>query len=171
MKERDRAVALVTFGHEPFAARVPMRICSENRYLCANVMRGMKPALAKHMRGHPRRGRLAVQASDDYPALRPHDRSERFGATHRRFPRIARAEENRIVDLDRGRKNNELGVARVLGAMLLMKIQARALQSLRFERAQLIRAADLVSELEQKRGDSTHPAAGNTDEMDLVSLA
>src|SRR6266480_1654998 len=138
MKERDRAVALVTFGHEPFAARIPMGICSENRYLRANVMRGMKPTLAKHMRGHRRRGRLAVHASDDYPALRPHDRSERFGATHRRFSGIARAEQNRIIDLDRGRENNELGIVR---------------------------------ELEQKRGDSTHPAAGHTDEMDLVSLA
>src|SRR4029450_2611171 len=52
VKKRDGAVALVSFGNEIFATRVPMRVGSENWNLGANVMRWMHPAFAQDVRGH-----------------------------------------------------------------------------------------------------------------------
>ena len=111
MKERDRAVALVAFGHEIFAARIPVRVRAENRNFRADVMRRMQSAFAQDVRGHRRGRRLAVHSGDDDAAFAPHDGGERFGATHGWLAAIARAHENRIVALDRGGINDELGVA------------------------------------------------------------
>ena len=55
--------------------------------------------------------------------------------------------------------------------MLRVKAQSEPLQTIDFERADLVRAAHLVPELEQKRGDPAHPAAGYTDQMNPVPLA
>ena len=48
--------------------------------------------------------------------------------------------------------------------------QAELREPLGFERARLVRAAHIVPELEQERGDSAHPAPGNADQMDRVPL-
>ena len=91
MKTANRAVALVPFGHKIFAARIPMRVLSEDRNFRADVMRRMQPALAQDMRRHGRGGRFAMHAGDDDPALSLHDRGERFGAPGRcAFPIGAR---------------------------------------------------------------------------------
>ena len=42
-----------------------------------------------------------MHAADNDPALSLHDRGERFGAPGRRYFRLARANENWIIGLDR----------------------------------------------------------------------
>ena len=58
----------------------------------------------------------------------------------------------------------ELGIARVFGAMLRDESADQPLQPIRLERADFVGAAHLVPELEQKRGDAAHPAAGDADQ-------
>ena len=51
-----------------------------------------------------------------------------------------------------------------------MEAQSESLQAIGFQRAHTIRAADLVSELEQERGNSAHPAPGDADQMNAMPL-
>ena len=111
-----------------------------------------------------------MHSGDDNAALAAHDHGEGFSAAHDRFSRIARAHQNRIVDLDRGGKDNHIGVGRILRAMLLTKTQTQALQSIRLERAHFIRAADVVPKLEQKRRNAAHAAPGDADEVNPMTL-
>jgi hypothetical protein len=54
--------------------------------------------------------------------------------------------------------------------MLLGKTQTEPLQSIRFHCANLVRSTHSVPELDQKRSDTTHAAAGDTDKMNPVML-
>ena len=122
IKILGRAVAFVAFGHEIFAACVPMRIAAENRNLSTDVMRRVQPAFPQDVRGH-RRGRgFAVHPHDENAALAAHNSGQRLGPAHHRFADLARARQNGIFYLDRGGKNNQLGVARVLSAVFSAKI-------------------------------------------------
>ena len=100
MEKLERAVALVAFRDEIFAARIPMRIAPENRNFRAHIMRRMQPAAAQDVRGHGRGCRLAVHPRDDDAALPKHDRSERFGAPDRGDVAGSRSNQDRIVLLD-----------------------------------------------------------------------
>src|SRR5205807_8476934 len=52
--------------------------------------------------------------------------------------------------------------------MLLEKLQTQSLQAFHFHRLRFIRAAYLMSELEQERGEAAHPTAGHADQMNAV---
>src|SRR5438132_7760869 len=69
MKQGDRAIAFIAFGHEKFAARVPVRVRPENRDLGADVMRRMQPAFAQNVRGHRRRRGFTVHSGDEDSAF------------------------------------------------------------------------------------------------------
>ena len=82
-------------------------------------------------------------------------RGEGFCAAHDRFARIAGAHEDWIVELNRRRKYNQIGVAGSGCAMLVMKTQTALLQSVRFHCADFVGASDdSVPKLEQERGDT-----------------
>src|SRR5437660_11576440 len=101
MKTTNGAVALVPFGHKKFSTRIPVRVLSKDRNFRADVMRRVQPALAQDMCGHGRGGGFAVHAADDDSALSLHDRGQRFGAPGSSRFRLARANENWIVESDR----------------------------------------------------------------------
>ena len=54
--------------------------------------------------------------------------------------------------------------------MFFTKTQTETLQSIRLQGADFIRTANLVPELEQKRGDPAHSAPSHADQMNLVVL-
>ena len=168
MKQGDRAIAFVAFSHEKFAARVPVRVGPENWDFSPDVVRRMQSAFTQDVRGHRGRRCFTVHSDDENPALRRHDRSQCFRATRSFLPAFLSALQNRVVLFDRGRINDQLCIARVGGAMLLIKLQAEPLEPISFERIQFVRAADIVAELKEKAGDSAHAAAGHADEMDGV---
>src|SRR4029077_10067410 len=141
MKAAQCAVAFVAFGNEIFTALVPIRVRSENRNFSAHIVRWMKSAFAKHMRGHCRSGRFAVHSGDHNATLGLHDCSDGFGATEQWFSATTRASKNWIVLLNRGGKNNKVRSGRMLSEMLFMKAQAKPLQSLGLCRRNLVRAA------------------------------
>src|SRR6266700_7450250 len=118
MEQRDRPIAFVAFRYEEFTARVPVRIGPENRNLCPDVMRWMQSAFAQNVGGHRRRRGLAVHPNDKYSALGRHNRGQGFGAADSFLSRFLCAFQNWIVRFDRGRIDDELGVARVRGTML-----------------------------------------------------
>ena len=86
IEKAQRAVALVAFRHEIFAARIPMRVRAEQRNFRADIMRRMQPAFAQNMRRHGGSRRLAMHARDHDSALARHDRRQRFGPAHERLP-------------------------------------------------------------------------------------
>src|SRR5256714_13827285 len=55
--------------------------------------------------------------------------------------------------------------------MLREELQTQSLQTFHFHRNRFVRSAHLMSELEQKRGDAAHPAAGHADQMNAMMLA
>ena len=89
LEKAKRAVALVAFRHEIFAARIPMRVRAEERNFRANIVRRMQSALAQNMRRHGGSRRLAMHARDDDAALARHDRRQRFRAADKLFARLA----------------------------------------------------------------------------------
>src|SRR5262245_22480504 len=112
-----------------------------------------------------------MHSGDNDAVFAPHDCGQRFRPAHDRFSVVARANKNWIVALDCRRKNNEISGAGVLRSMLLTKTQTETLQSIRFQRANLVRAADRVAQLDQKRRDTAHAATGDPHKMNPVTLA
>src|SRR3982074_2060530 len=98
MKMLERAVALVSLGHEILTAPIPVGIARENRDLRSHIMGRMQSTFAQNMRGHSRRGRLSVHSGNDDAAFPAHDGGERFSATRHIFLRCARARKNRVVE-------------------------------------------------------------------------
>ena len=168
MEKLQRAVALVAFRDEIFAARIPVRVAAENRNFRADVMRRMQAAFAQNVRRHRGRRRLAVHPRDDDPALAEHDRGERFGAADGGNFAGPRVRQDRVVFLDRRRKNNQLGAFSVFRPMRRREAKSELREPLRLERARFVGAAHVVPEFEEKRSDSTHSAAGDADQMDRV---
>src|SRR5207245_6054295 len=101
MKTTNGAVALISFSHEKFPSRVPMRVLSEDRNFGADVMRRMQSAFTQDMCGHSRSGGFAVHAADNDSAFPLHDRRQCFRASRCSRFRLARANENWIVGPDR----------------------------------------------------------------------
>src|SRR4029453_147450 len=165
MKAAQRRVLFRSFGNEEFAARVPMRVRSENRNFSAYIVGGMQSAFAKYVCRHCGRGCFAMHSGDHDAALSLHDCSDGFRAAEQRFSATARGQENRVVVLNRGGKNNEVRNVRMLAEMLLIEAQPKSLQSLGLCRCNLIRAAQCVSQLDEKPGETAHTAARYTDEM------
>ena len=69
LEKLQRAIALVPFRDEKFAARIPMRVAPENRNFRPDIMRRMQSAAAQNVRHHRGRRRLAVHPGDDDSAL------------------------------------------------------------------------------------------------------
>ncbi len=111
-----------------------------------------------------------MHSSDDDAAFAPHDCGQRFCATHDRFSAVASANKYWVVAPDCRRKDNEISSAGVLRSMRLPKTQTEPLQSISFHAANLVRAADCVPELDQKRGDTAHATACDTNQMNPVLL-
>ena len=147
-----------------------MRIAFEKRNFCTDVMRRMEPGFAQNVRCHRGGGRFPMHSCNDDPALALHNGGQGFGATHGRFSRIMCVHENWIVDLDGRRKDNKIGGAGVVRMMVLVKTQTEPLQSICLHGAGFVGATNLVPKLEQKRGETAHPAASHTDKMNLMML-
>jgi hypothetical protein len=88
-----------------------------------------------------------VHPGDDDPTFATHDRSQRFRAPNRRNVPDSRIDQDRVVILDRGGKNNQLRVARILGTVGREKAKPELRQSFGLEGAGLIGATNVVSEL------------------------
>src|SRR6266513_1025846 len=130
----------------------------------------MQAAFAQNVRGHGRGGGLSMHSSNDDAAFPAHNGGKRLGPARLGFVRLTCTRQNRVVHLYGRGKNYQLGLARIFGTVLWMKLQAQTLQSIRFLRANFIRTCDLVAEFQQQRGQPAHPASGYTDEMNSVSL-
>ncbi len=87
------------------------------------------------------------------------------------LPAARALDQDRIVVLDRRRKNHQFGVSRIFRAMLCMKAKSEPLQAIGLERADLVGAAHVMTELEQEGRDAAHPAPRHADQMNPVTLA
>src|SRR5262245_3517982 len=168
VKAAQRAVAFVSFGNEVFAARVPMRVCSENWNFSADIVRRMQAAFAKHVCSHCGRSCFAMHSGDHDAALGLHDCSDGFRPAGQRFSGTPRSQENWIVVFDRGGKNDKLSGIRMLGSMLILKAQAEPLQSIRLGRRGLVGPADGVSQRNEKPCETAHTASRHADQVNLM---
>jgi len=138
-----------------------MRICSKDWNFSANIVGGMQAAFAQHVRRHGGGGRFAMHSSDYNSALGMHDCGQRFGASDQWFPGIARGEENWIVVLNRGGKDNKLRSLGKLRQVLIVEAEAQPLQSIRFRGRGFVGAAHRVAELDKKPCKTAHAASGH----------
>src|SRR4029450_8582270 len=121
MKADECPIAFIAFRDEIFAEQIPVRVCSKNGNLGTDVMRWMQTAFAQNVRGHCWGGGLSVHSRDKNATLSLHDSGEGLSAAHDRFARIAGADQDWIVVLNRGRKDNQISIAGSGRAMLPMK--------------------------------------------------
>ena len=148
-----------------------MRVGSEDRNFRADVVGRMQSASAKHVCRHCGRSRFAVHAGDDNAALGLHDCSDGFRPAQQWLSGITSRDENGVVVPDGGGKNNKLRGVRVLWPMLSTKPQPQPLQSICLCGCGLVRAADCVSELDEKSCETAHAASRHTDEMNPMVFA
>src|SRR5213593_3972652 len=138
MEAAQGPVAFVTFSNEIFAARIPVRVRSENWNFGTDIMGRMQSTFAQNVCCHCRGCCFAVHSGDNDAALRAHDCSQSLRTAHDRLTRSAPAYENRIVVFNGGGKNNQLGGISLFRAMLLIKVQTEALQSICFHGGDLV---------------------------------
>ena len=104
-----------------------------------------------------------MHARDDDSAFAKHDRGEGLSAANCGNLADTRVCQDRVVLLDRGGKNDQVGIVGVLCPMRGEEAQAKLREPLRLEGARLVGSAHIMPELEKERGDSAHPAAGDAD--------
>src|SRR5262249_60688498 len=123
-----------------------MRVGAEDWNFSANILRRMQSTFAQNVRGHCRCGGFAMHSGDDNPALRLHNCCYGFRAAGQRLAAMARGQEDWIVVLDCGGKDNKLSCVRVLRPMLIVETQAESLQSIRLCGCCFVRAAHCMSQ-------------------------
>ena len=165
-KQRDRAVALVSFGDEILAAGFPMGVGSEDRDFRADVMTRPQAARAQDVRRHRAGRRLAVHPRDDDAAPFLHQRGERLRAAHEKFAQPFRLVESRVARLDRGGINHHARVVDVARFVRAMELEPETLQSADLGGVHLVRPAHPMAEREQQRRQTAHARTGHADEMD-----
>ena len=160
----ERAVALVGFGDEILAA-AETRAGADRLQAAADEDRGIEPALGEHERGEPRRRRLAVRARDGDPLLHAHELREHFRARNHRHALVAREVHLGIVGGDRGRHDDDVGVARVIAAVVVVDLRAELREAIRHVGPLRIGSRDLESEIDEELGDPAHAGAADSHEM------
>ena len=163
---RQRAVALVPFGHEPLALRVPMGVGAEDRDFRADVVRGPHAAHPQDVRRHGGGGRLAVHSADDDPLLALHDGRERVGPPHHAHPLADRLVVFDIAGPDRRRVDDQVRVMNIRGILRLVKFQAQLLEAMHLDGRDLVRAGNRVPHGHQEPGDSAHAGTRHADQVD-----
>ena len=148
-----------------------MRVRTEQRNFRANIVRRMQPAFAQDMRRHGGRRRLAMHACDHDSALARHDRGQRLGAADQRLSASRALTRIGFFSLIAEEKMTSSASFASFRAMLRMKAQPQPLQAIDFERTDLVGTAHVMPELEQKRGDTAHPAPRHPHQVNPVMLA
>ncbi len=171
LEKTQRPIALVALGHEIFAPCIPMGVRAEQRNFRSNIVRRVQSSFAQDMRRHGGSRRLAMHARDHDPAFARHDRRQRLGPADKLPIRFTRAHEDRILLLDRRRKDHHFGSVRIFRSMLRVETKTQPLQAVGFKRADLVGAAHFMPELEQERRDAAHPAPRHSHQVNPVMLA
>ena len=113
---QEGAVGLVGLDHHP-VARAEARIGAVGVDDAAVDHGRIEAAGIEQRRDQRGRRGLAVRAGDRDAALEPHQLGQHLGAAHDRQALRARRGQFRIVALDRGRDDDDLGVAEILGGV------------------------------------------------------
>jgi hypothetical protein len=105
------------------------------------------------------------------PYLRTHQLGEHLGARDDRHLAPARLGHFRVVGLDRGGDDHDIGGADVLRAVAAGHDAAQAAQPLHDRSLLEVGSGDAVPHVDQHLGDAAHAAAADADEMDPARLA
>jgi hypothetical protein len=159
----EGAVALVGLDHHPLAfAHAGVGAVGVDD---AAVDDGrVEPACVEQRRHHRGRRGLAVRAADGDRVAEAHQLGQHLGAAHDRQKLLARRLQFGIGLLDRGRDDDHLGVAEVLG--LWPTKHSMPLSRRRWTLAPRPgRSPAPVAEIVQHLGDAAHADAADADEM------
>ena len=106
-----------------------------------------------------------MRAADGDRLAEAHQLGQHLGAAHDRQQLLARRLQFRIGLLDRGRDDDHLGVAEILGAVADEAFDALVAQPLHIGAVGLVGALHAVAEIVQHLGDAAHADAADADEM------
>ena len=164
-----RAVAFVGLHHHPVAgAKTRIRAIGVDD---AAVDHGRIEAAGVEQRRNERgRRRLAMRAGDGDALLEAHQLGQHFGAAHDRQTFFARHDKFGIVALDRGRDDDDRGVAEIFRVMSDADRRALFDETLDVGVFGGVRSLHLVAEIEQHFGDSRHADAADADEVNGAQL-
>ena len=107
-----------------------------------------------------------MRAADGDRLAEAHQLGQHLGAPHDWQELLARGNEFRVGFLDRGRHDDDLGLAEVLRLVADEAGDALVAQALHVGAVGLVRALDLIAEVVQHLGDAAHADAADADEMD-----
>ena len=112
-----------------------------------------------------------MRAGDGDAAFQPHQFGQHFGAAHHRQALGARGDELRIVALDGGRDDDDVGAVDIFRLMADGNLDALVAQPLDVGAVGDVRTGYAVTEIGQHLGDAAHADAADADEMHRTDVA
>ena len=106
-----------------------------------------------------------MRAADRDRLAEAHQLGQHLGAAHDRQQLLARRVQFGIGLLDRGRHDDDFGLAEVLGPVADEALDALFAQALHIGAVGLVGALHAVAEIAQHLGDAAHADAADADEM------
>ena len=169
-KLQEGAVTLIRLDHHPVAPAEP-RVGAVGVDDAAIDDGRIEPAGVEQGRDERGRRRLAMRAGDRDALLEPHQLGEHLRAAHDGQALLARCDELGVVALDRGRDDDDGGLAE--RARIMTDGHARSFfdEPLHIGVFGGVRALDAVALIEQHLGDAGHANSANADEMNGPKLA
>ena len=106
-----------------------------------------------------------MRAADGDRLAEAHQLGQHLGAPHDRQQLLARGLELGVGLLDRGRDDDDFGIAEILGAVADEARDALVAQPLHIGAVGLVGALHAIAEIVQHLGDAAHADAADADEM------
>ena len=167
---QERAVALVGLHHHPVAG-AETRVGAIGVDDAAVDHGRIEPAGVEQGCDHRGRRGLAMRAGDRDAALQPHQFGQHLGAAHHGNAPLARRHQFRIVALDRGGDDDDLGPVDILGLVADRDLCALLAQAVEIVIVGGVRALHGIAEIDQHLGDAAHADPADPDEVDGSDLA
>ena len=170
LKIEKRRVALVGLGNQ-IAAGPETRVGACAVEKPADHERGIQPCRLEDRRDHARGRGLAVGTGHRHPVAIAHQLSQHFCSGDRGDAKGVGGHELRIVIGDGARYHHHIGALHVGSALPNGHLRAEALQSLGGLSRREVRAADLVTLIEQHLGNARHARTTDADEVNAADAS
>ena len=167
-KAQERAVILVGLDDDDVAL-ADDGIRAEDRHFASDDDGRIETALGYDEPRHGRRSRLAVRAGDADAELHPHELAQHHRARNDRNAQMLGLLRFGILPrLNRGRVDDHVGVAHIVGLMTLVDGRAERFEPFCDFRTLQIRSGHMVAPVEEHLGDRTHADSADAHHVDAA---
>jgi len=161
---QERPIALVGFRHHVLSL-AQSRVAAERAEPAADDRGGIESRALEHQRDHRRGGRLAVRTGNRDAEAEAHQLGEHLRAGDDGDVPPPGFDQFGIVRRNRGRNHDDVGGLDMRGVVTGMNAHAKPRESIGDVRSTRVRSADLVLEVRDELGDSTHANTANPHEV------